>query len=93
MGFRPMTDITETSISVYNDTASQNQTISSLTTYRIGNHIFKDRFIYIYFPIEFLTQYDTTHTEECSPLEPASKLPTTQSCQFSWKDIVTSECI
>jgi hypothetical protein len=35
-----MPDITDTSITVYNDTASQNNTISSLTTYRIGNYIF-----------------------------------------------------
>ncbi len=37
MGFRPMPNIDTVSITIYNDTASQNATTSSLTTYRIGN--------------------------------------------------------
>lgn len=36
MGFRPMTDIESTTIRVYNDTISQNATISSLRNYRIS---------------------------------------------------------
>ncbi len=38
MGFRPMPDIGSTSITVYNDTSSQNETVSSLRTYQTGNH-------------------------------------------------------
>ncbi|CAF3445767.1 unnamed protein product [Rotaria sp. Silwood1] len=75
MGFRPMLDITSTSITVYGDSASQNETASSLTNYRFG----------------YLTQYDTTYLEECSPFNPASNLQGSHSCKFSWSDIVTSE--
>lgn len=75
MGFRPMTDIESTTIRVYNDTISQNATISSLRNYRIM----------------FLTQYDTTYLQDCSPTEPASELQGSRSCRFSWSDIVTSE--
>ncbi|CAF4320904.1 unnamed protein product [Rotaria sp. Silwood2] len=74
MGFRPMPDITSTSITVYGDSASQIATTSSLTNYRF----------------EFLTQYDTTYLEECSPFNPASKLKLSHSCRFSWNDIVTT---
>jgi hypothetical protein len=33
-----MPDIGSTSITVYNDTSSQNETVSSLRTYQTGNH-------------------------------------------------------
>jgi len=56
MGFRPMNDITAVSITVYNDTASQNNTISSLTNYKNSiNIIFRKKkvplliYIYIFF--------------------------------------------
>ncbi len=39
MGFRPMPNIQSTAINVYSDSASQNSTISSLTTYRVGKKI------------------------------------------------------
>jgi len=93
MGFRPMPDIESLSITVYNDSVSQNATTSSLTTYRIGNIIQNIIYMYFFFHIEFLTQYDTTYVEECSPTVPASKLQAGQSCEFTWSDIVTSECI
>ncbi|CAF0816244.1 unnamed protein product [Rotaria sordida] len=75
MGFRPMPDITSTSLTVYGDSQSQNTTVSSLTSFRYN----------------FLTQYDTTYLEECSPFNPASKLRGSHSCKFSWDDIVTSD--
>ncbi|CAF3201669.1 unnamed protein product [Rotaria socialis] len=75
MGYRPMPTIDDTSLTVYNDTASQLQTISSLTNYKI----------------QFLTQYDSTYLDECSPSNPASSLQGDRSCVFSWTDIVTSE--
>jgi len=58
MGFRPMNDITAVSITVYNDTASQNNTISSLTNYKNSiNIIFRKKSsfikIYIYFSYRF----------------------------------------
>lgn len=40
MGFRPMPDITKTSITVYNDTSSQVKMVNSITTYRIRNYIY-----------------------------------------------------
>ncbi len=94
MGFRPMSDITAISISIYNDSASQNDTIASLTAYRVGKNIFQKIPLFVFFfPIEFLTQYETAYVDECSPTEPASKLPTSHSCIFSWTDIVTSDSI
>jgi hypothetical protein len=90
-----MPDITAISISIYNDSASQNDTIASLTAYIVGKNISKKKiplFVF-FFPIEFLTQYETAYVEECSPTEPASKLPTSHSCIFSWTDIVTSDSI
>ncbi|UJR27007.1 hypothetical protein I4U23_008312 [Adineta vaga] len=75
MGFRPMPTIDDTLITIYSDFKSQNDTVSSLRNYRI----------------EFLTQYDTTYLQDCSPTEPASELQASRSCRFSWDDIVTSE--
>lgn len=37
MGFRPMPALDAVAITVYNDTASQNDTVSSIDTYRVGN--------------------------------------------------------
>ncbi len=50
MGFRPMNDITAVSITVYNDTASQNNTISSLTNYKNSiNIIFRKKKFPLFF--------------------------------------------
>lgn len=92
-----MNDITATSITVYNDTTSQNNTVSSLTNYKNSiNIIFRKKvslliYFVLFFHIDFLTQSDPTYLQECSPTEPASKLPTGYSCQFTWTDIITSE--
>ena len=37
MGFRPMPSLTDVSLTVYNDTKSQNDTVATLRGYRIGN--------------------------------------------------------
>ncbi|CAF0791701.1 unnamed protein product [Adineta ricciae] len=75
MGFRPQPTIDDTLITIYNGSQAQNDTVSSLRNYRI----------------QYLTQYDPTNLQECSPTEPASNLQASRSCQFSWNDIVVSD--
>ncbi|CAF1581857.1 unnamed protein product [Adineta steineri] len=75
VGFRPMPDMTSTSVTLYNDTASINNTVATLRGY----------------VAVFLTQYDTTYLSDCSPTAPASQLQAGFSCKLSWTDVVTTD--
>ena len=92
MGFRPMPDILDTSISVYNDSASQLDATSSLRIYKNSENSPRAKVSTMFLLIQdFLTQLDLTYTDECSPTQPASSLRISRSCQFSWSDIVAND--
>ena len=96
MGFRPQPTIDDTLITIYNGSQAQNDTVSSLRNYRIRKKIADNGFkseIIDCFIVEYLTQYDPTNLQECSPTEPASNLQASRSCQLSWNDIVASDSI
>ena len=94
MGFRPMPSLTDVSLTVYNDTSSQNDTVGTLRAYQMGNEIFKNSSFTnaLFFYIAYLTQNNPANYQACSPTAPASSLTGSLSCEFSWSDIVTSDC-
>ena len=93
MGFRPMQVLDDTSITVYNDTSSFDDSVSSLDNYRIcerrtNGKIDSD----VPEHLDMLTQSDLSFVDECSPTQPSSSLQSGRSCRFSWTEVVPNEC-